>query len=212
MSNRYAQVQRDKLVKIGNYRYYFIKDGRRATYKNKWVRLPGAGNPFIITSVTGGRIQDEDRFPEDHSHGNIHRLVLFLQGWKPLHRLFLRRQIFPSGRPSGSGVCKVDGRYYFFERSTSTAYKGKMYKGTWIKYNNKYYYAASNGNLATNGWRTIRNEYYYFQNCTALTNITSKKAMYMDVWTAEASLLQDGWLPMTQRTGPATWIPKQEDS
>lgn len=174
MSNRYAQVQRDKLVKIGNYRYYFIKDGRRATYKNKWVRLPGAGNRYYYFG-TGGRIQEKTGFQKITVNGKFIGWFYFSKAGNHYTDYFSGDRYFlPDGRLA-SGVCKVDGRYYFFERSSSTAYKGKMYKGTWIKYNNKYYYAASNGNLATNGWRTIRNEYYYFKNCTALTNYNIKK-------------------------------------
>ena len=48
MSNRYGHAYRNKLVKYGNYRYYFVSDGRRATYRNRWVRLPGAGKPLLL--------------------------------------------------------------------------------------------------------------------------------------------------------------------
>ena len=48
MSNRYGHAYRNKLVKYGNYRYYFVSDGRRATYRNRWVRLSGAGKPLLL--------------------------------------------------------------------------------------------------------------------------------------------------------------------
>lgn len=175
MSNKYAQVYRNRLIKIGNYRYYFIGDGRRATYVNRWVRLPGAGNRYYYFGSVRGRIQEKRGFQKITVGGKFIGWFYFSNAGNHYIDYFSGGRYFlPDGRMA-SGVCKVDGRYYFFERSSSTTYRGKMYKGTWIKYNNKYYYAASNGLLATNGWRTIGGSYYYFKNCTALTNYNIKK-------------------------------------
>lgn len=175
MSNKYAQVYRNRLIKIGNYRYYFIGDGRRATYVNRWVRLPGAGNRYYYFGSVRGRIQEKKGFQKITVGGKFIGWFYFSKAGNHYIDYFSGGRYFlPDGRMA-SGICKVDGRYYFFERSSRTTYRGKMYKGTWIKYNNKYYYAASNGNLATNGWRTIRGGYYYFKSCAALTNYNIKR-------------------------------------
>ena len=54
-----------------------------------------------------------------------------------------------------SGLTKIGSRYYFFQRSTQKAYRGKVYKSQWIKFNNKYYCASKNGILYVNGWRRV---------------------------------------------------------
>ena len=43
MSNSSGIAYANRLVKVGNYRYYFTSNGRRATWRNRWVQLPGTG-------------------------------------------------------------------------------------------------------------------------------------------------------------------------
>ena len=175
MSSRYGHAYRNKLVKYGKYRYYFVSDGRRATYRNRWVRLPGAGNRYYYFGSVRGRIQEKYGFQKITVGGKFIGWFYFSKAGNHYIDYFSGGRYFlPDGRMA-SGVCKVDGRYYFFERSSSSTYRGKMYKGTWIKYNGYYYYAASNGTLATNGWRTIRGDYYYFKSLKAVTNYNIKR-------------------------------------
>lgn len=175
MSNRYGHAYRNKLVKYGKYRYYFVSDGRRATYRNRWVRLPGAGNRYYYFGSVRGRIQEKHGFQKITIGGKFIGWFYFSKAGNHYIDYFSGGRYFlPDGRMA-SGVCRVDGRYYFFERSSRNVCRGKMYKGTWIKYGGKYYYAASNGNLATNGWRTIRGSYYYFKSLKAVTNTNIKR-------------------------------------
>ena len=175
MSNKYGHAYRNKLVKVGKYRYYFIGDGRRATFRNRWVRLPGAGNRYYYFGNVRGRIQEKHGFQKITVGGKFIGWFYFSKAGNHYIDYFSGGRYFrPDGRLA-SGVCKVNGRYYFFERSSRNAYRGKMYKGTWIKYNGSYYYAGINGNLATNGWRTIRGSYYYFKSLKAVTNTNIKR-------------------------------------
>ncbi len=175
MSNKYGHAYRNKLVKYGKYRYYFVSDGRRATYRNRWVRLPGAGNRYYYFGSVRGRIQEKHGFQKITIGGKFIGWFYFSKAGNHYIDYFSGGRYFlPDGRMA-SGVCRVDGRYYFFERSSRNVCRGKMYKGTWIKYGGKYYYAASNGNLATNGWRTIRGSYYYFKSLKAVTNTNIKR-------------------------------------
>ena len=175
MSNKYGHAYRNKLVKYGKYRYYFVSDGRRATYRNRWVRLPGAGNRYYYFGSVRGRIQEKRGFQKITIGGKFIGWFYFSKAGNHYIDYFSGGRYFlPDGRMA-SGVCRVDGRYYFFERSSRNVCRGKMYKGTWIKYGGKYYYAASNGNLATNGWRTIRGSYYYFKSLKAVTNTNIKR-------------------------------------
>lgn len=78
-----------------------------------------------------------------------------------------------------SGLTKIGSKYYFFQRSTQKAYRGKVYKSQWIKFNKKYYCASRNGSLYVNGWRRVscggHKYYFYFKNCAAQTNQKIKR-------------------------------------
>lgn len=171
LSNKNGQVYTNSLVKYKGYRYYFVSDGRRATYRNRWVRLKGnTNNRYYYFGNVRGRVQEKKGIQKVTINGKFIGWFQFTSGGNHYqNKMVGGRYYLPDGRMA-SGVRKVGKYYYFFERSSSKKYRGKMYKGTWIKYKNKYYYAGSKGNLATNGWRTIRGDKYYFKNCTALTN------------------------------------------
>lgn len=174
-SNKYGQVYTDKLIKRGGYRYYFTSSGKRATWKNCWVRLgANTNNRYYYFGSVPGRVQEKKGIQKVTVNGKFVGWFLFTSGGNNVQNYWSKDRYFlPDGRMA-SGVTKVGKNYYFFERSSTTKYRGNRYKGTWIKYNNKYYYAASNGVLAANGWRTIKGGRYYFENCTAVTNRTMK--------------------------------------
>lgn len=170
-TNKFGQVYTDRLIKIQGYRYYFTSSGKRATWKNRWVRL-GANtkNRYYYFGSVAGRVQEKKGIQKVTVNGKFVGWFLFTSGGNNVQNYWSKDRYFlPDGRMA-SGVTKVGKYYYFFERSSTTKYRGNRYKGTWIKYNNKYYYAASNGVLASNGWRNIKGGRYYFQNCTAVTN------------------------------------------
>ncbi|MCD8076558.1 MAG: cell wall hydrolase [Lachnospiraceae bacterium] len=56
-----------------------------------------------------------------------------------------------------TGLQKIDGKYYFFSKST-----GKLICGTWIKSGSKYYYAKKNGVLCVSCIKKINGSSYYF--------------------------------------------------
>lgn len=171
LSNKYGHVYRNRLQKYGKYRYYFCSDGTRAAWRNRWVKLgANTNNRYYYFGNTSGCVQEKTGIQKVTVNGKFVGWFLFTKGGNNVQNYWASdRYYLPDGRMA-SGVTKVNNTYYFFERSSTKQYRGKMYKGTWIKYNNKYYYAGSKGNLATNGWRTIHGGKYYFKNCTALTN------------------------------------------
>lgn len=174
-SNKYGQVYTDRLIKIKGYRYYFTGNGRRATWKNRWVRLGKNTNyRYYYFGKVPGRVEEKKGIQKVTVNGKFVGWFLFTPGGNNVQNYWSKDRYFLSDGRMASGVTKVGKYYYFFERSSTTKYRGNRYKGTWIKYNNKYYYAASNGVLAANGWRTIRGGRYYFRNCTAVTNKTMK--------------------------------------
>ena len=59
MADGNGVAYRNKLIKYGKYRYYFTGNGRRATWKNRWVKLSGAGNRYYYFGKVAGRVQEQ---------------------------------------------------------------------------------------------------------------------------------------------------------
>ena len=164
----------NKLVKYGRYRYYFVGNGRRATWKNRWVKLTAVGNRYYYFGKTPGCVQEQKGIKKVTVNGKFVGWFNFPANGNHLKGCWSGNRYYLADGRMASGVTKIGSRYYFFQRSSTTAYKGLVYKSKWIKYNNKYYFACSTGVLADNGWRRIKmnGTYYYFlfKNCTAVTN------------------------------------------
>ena len=72
-------------------------------------------------------------------------------------------QLRGSGSVSGSSTTTAEGGSWKKESGVWHFYSadGEMLKGSWIKYQNGYYYLCSNGSMAT-GWARIGGSWYYF--------------------------------------------------
>lgn len=202
-SNSKGVVYRNRLVKYGKYRYYFVSDGRRATWKNRWVRCAGAGNRYYYFGKTPGCVQEKKGFQKITIGKKFIGWFYFSKGGNSYINAWAGGRYYLSDGRMASGVTKIGDKYYFFQRSSAKAYRGKVYKGTWIKYNNKYYYAASNGVLCANGWRRIKSNgryyYYYFRNCTALTNRSIKRGDTYGSLDSKGRFISAGWLIMDNK-------------
>lgn len=202
-SNSKGVAYRDRLVKYGKYRYYFVSDGRRATWKNRWARCAGAGNRYYYFGKTPGCVQEKKGFQKITIGKKFIGWFYFSKAGNSYINTWAGGRYFLSDGRMASGVTKIGDKYYFFQRSTTKAYRGKVYKGTWIKYNNKYYYAASNGVLCANGWRRIKSNgryyYYYFRNCTALTNRSIKRGDTYGSLDSKGRFISAGWLIMDNK-------------
>ena len=97
-----------------------------------------------------------------------------------------------------SGLTKIGSRYYFFQRSTQKAYRGKVYKSKWIKFNKKYYCASKNGILYVNGWRRVscggHKYYFYFKDCVAQTNQKIKRGDVYGTLDGRGRFIESGWV------------------
>lgn len=170
LADKNGKVYTNKLVKYGRYRYYFTSSGKRAGWKNRWVKLNSANGRYYYFGTVPGRVQEKRGIQKVTVGRKFIGWFQFASNGNHFQdRMVSGRYYLPDGRMA-SGLRKVKGAYYFFERSSSKKYRGKMYKGTWIKYKNKYYLATRGGKLIVSGWRTYRGEKYYFKNCVALTN------------------------------------------
>lgn len=170
LADKNGKVYTNKLVKYGRYRYYFTSSGKCAGWKNRWVKLNAANGRYYYFGKVAGRVQEKRGIQKVTVGRKFIGWFQFASNGNHFQdRMVSGRYYLPDGRMA-SGLRKVKGAYYFFERSSSKKYRGKMYKGTWVKYRNKYYLATSKGKLIVSGWRTYRGEKYYFKNCVALTN------------------------------------------
>lgn len=170
LGDKNGKMYYNKLVKYGKYRYYFTGGGKRATWRKRWMRCPGAGNKYYYFGSTRGRVQEKKGYQKVTVKGKYVGWFRFSgNGNHYTNRMVGGRYYLPDGRMA-SGFRKVGSKYYFFERSSTKKYRGKMYKKTWVKYKNKYYYARPNGSLIENGWRRIGGQYYLFKNCVVQTN------------------------------------------
>ncbi len=199
LADKNGKVYTNKLVKYGRYRYYFTSSGKCAGWKNRWVKLNAANGRYYYFGKVAGRVQEKRGIQKVTVGRKFIGWFQFASNGNHFQdRMVSGRYYLPDGRMA-SGLRKVKGAYYFFERSSSKKYRGKMYKGTWVKYRNKYYLATSKGKLIVSGWRTYRGEKYYERS-------SSKKyrgKMYKGTWvkyrnkyylaTSKGKLIVSGW-------------------
>ena len=176
MADGNGVAYRNKLIKYGKYRYYFTGNGRRATWKNRWVKLSGAGNRYYYFGKVAGRVQEQKGIKKVTVNGKFVGWFYFSSKGNSFINCWKSGRYYLADGRMASGVTKINGKYYFFQRSSSKSYKGKVYKSKWVKYNGRYYYASQSGVLAEHGWTRIRTDgrfyYFYFKNLTAVTNKT----------------------------------------
>ena len=198
MSKKNGVVYREKLVKYGKYRYYFTSDGRRATWKKRWVLCKGAGNRYYYFGKTAGRVQEKKGIQKVTVKGKFKGWFYFSQKGNILQNKWVSGRYYKADGSMASGLTKIGSRYYFFQRSTQKAYRGKVYKSQWIKFNNKYYCASKNGILYVNGWRRVscggHKYYFYFKDCVAQTNQKIKRGDVYGTLDGRGRFIESGWV------------------
>ncbi len=172
-SDSNGKIYKNRLVKYGSFRYYFTSSGALATYKNQWARLGSStGNRYYYFGGTAGRVVEQSGIKKvTDTSGNYIGYYYFPSSGNHYKDQFSGKRYFTTEGKMASGRTTVRGKQYFFEISTSSSCKGNMYKGTMIRYNNRWFYAQSNGVLFKEGWITLNSSLYYFwsyspQTCT----------------------------------------------
>ena len=169
-----GQIYRNKLVKYGNFRYYFGSNGKRATWTKRWAK---AGDHYYYFGSTPGRVVEKHGWQKLVSTSGKFLGWLYFDSkgnhytdkWTSAGYYFK-----PSGKLA-SGLTEIDGKKYIFESSTSAEHKGKVYKSTMVRYKKKWYIASSKGSLYKSGWRKYSGNYYYLKDCVVQTNQFMKK-------------------------------------
>lgn len=177
-SDKNGRVYKDKVVKFGNYRYYFTASGKRSTWKNGWYRCKGMSSRYYYFGKTAGRITEKKGWQKITVNGKMVGWFYFPSNGNHYVSTWTNTgRYFKADGKLASGKTLIGNKYYFFQISTSKAYKGKVYKKTWISYKGKWYYAGSKtGMLYRNGWAKVGSGYYYFQDdCSTKTNTFMKR-------------------------------------
>lgn len=171
-SDSQGRIVKDKLVRYGNYRYYFTKSGKQVGWKNMWKQCPtSAGPKYFYFGSTAGRVSEKKGWQKvTWPSGKFLGWFYFRDNGEHYMNRWVGSQYFDSIGRLASGIKEIDGKTYFFEISDEKTHRGKAFKNTMIKYNNKWYYAEPDGQLARDEWKKINGNWYYFQKFTTLTN------------------------------------------
>lgn len=145
----------DKLCKFGSSRYYFTSDGTRAAYKNGWYRCAGEQNRYYYFGSTAGMVEERTSWQKIDGKwfyfgtAGDHLVNILLSNGRYFDENgAMAEGMYKSSVSTASGAYRmVKGETYYFLPSTASAKNGAMYKSKWIRYNNNWYYAGSNGVL-----------------------------------------------------------------
>lgn len=200
-------IYRDRLVKYKDYRYYFNADGKRATWKNMWHVCKGAGNRYYYFGSSAGRVQEKKGWQKiPNSKGKFAGWFYFpSSGNHYINKLTSSGYYFTSKGKLAGGIQEINGKKYLFAVSDEKTHRGKMYKSTLVRYRNRWYYAEANGVLKESGWKKINGNYYYFDDCKAVTKKFIKKNGVNGYLDANGKFTQ-GWVIVSNAKNQVKYI------
>ena len=178
-SDKYGRIYKNRLVRCTSgsrsYRYYFTGNGKRATWKNRWMKCSGAGNRYYYFGSCAGRVSEKYGWQKIIHNGKFYGWFYFDKNGNHYISRITSEYYFDSvGRLAG-GLRTVNNKKYIFQRSDINNRRGQMYKNTLVYYNKRYYYATSTGALRKSGWQKISGKWYYLEDYKVVTNKFMKK-------------------------------------
>lgn len=206
-SDSQGRIVKDKLVRYGKYRYYFTKNGKQVGWKNVWKQCPtSAGLKYYYFGSTAGCVSEKKGWQKvKWPSGKFLGWFYFRDNGDHYMGRWVGNQYFDAIGKLASGIKTIDGKTYFFEISDSNTHRGKVFKNTMIKYNNKWYYAESDGQLSNNEWRKINGKWYYFKNFVSQTNIfVWKDGTYG--WLDEQGKFCTGWVVLSNSENKVRYV------
>lgn len=206
-SDSQGRIVKDKLVRYGKYRYYFTKNGKQVGWKNVWKQCPtSAGLKYYYFGSTAGCVSEKKGWQKvKWPSGKFLGWFYFRDNGDHYMGRWVGNQYFDDIGKLASGIKTIDGKTYFFEISDSNTHRGKVFKNTMIKYNNKWYYAESDGQLSNNEWRKINGKWYYFKNFVSQTNIfVWKDGTYG--WLDEQGKFCTGWVVLSNSENKVRYV------
>lgn len=206
-SDSQGRIVKDKLVRYGKYRYYFTKNGKQVGWKNVWKQCPtSAGLKYYYFGSTAGCVSEKKGWQKvKWPSGKFLGWFYFRDNGDHYMGRWVGNQYFDDIGKLASGIKTIDGKTYFFEISDSNTHRGKAFKNTMIKYNNKWYYAESDGQLSNNEWRKINGKWYYFKNFVSQTNIfVWKDGTYG--WLDEQGKFCTGWVVLSNSENKVRYV------
>ena len=206
-SDSQGRIVKEKLVRYGKHRYYFTKNGKQVGWKNVWKQCPtSAGWKYYYFGSTAGCVSEKKGWQKvKWPSGKFLGWFYFRDNGDHYMKRWVGNQYFDDIGKLASGIKTIDGKTYFFEISDSNTHRGKVFKNTMIKYNNKWYYAESDGQLSNNEWRKINGKWYYFKNFVSQTNIfVWKDGTYG--WLDEQGKFCTGWVVLSNSENKVRYV------
>ena len=206
-SDSQGRIVKDKLVRYGKHRYYFTENGKQVGWKNVWKQCPtSAGWKYYYFGSTAGCVSEKKGWQKvKWPSGKFLGWFYFRDNGDHYMGRWVGNQYFDDIGKLASGIKTIDGKTYFFEISDSNTHRGKVFKNTMIKYNNKWYYAESDGQLSNNEWRKINGKWYYFKNFVSQTNIfVWKDGTYG--WLDEQGKFCTGWVVLSNSENKVRYV------
>lgn len=206
-SDSQGRIVKEKLVRYGKHRYYFTKNGKQVGWKNVWKQCPtSAGLKYYYFGSTAGCVSEKKGWQKvKWPSGKFLGWFYFRDNGDHYMGRWVGNQYFDDIGKLASGIKTIDGKTYFFEISDSNTHRGKVFKNTMIKYNNKWYYAESDGQLSNNEWRKINGKWYYFKNFVSQTNIfVWKDGTYG--WLDEQGKFCTGWVVLSNSENKVRYV------
>lgn len=195
---RYRQKNKKYLksgfYQIGNYWYYFDKNGYVSTgwftvnnsryYGTKSTVKGKQGRLYTGWKTIKGNAYYFSKSTKKGTHGKV------LTGWQTLSK---KTYYFNKEGILQTGWKKINGKYFYFLPKGKNGTKGKMVTG-WYTINKKKYYFRTTGAKGVKGarykseWITIDDKQYYFNSNGSLNSNTMTQSQFIDTIGKLASL------------------------
>lgn len=206
-SDSEGRIVKDKVVRYGNKRYYFTKNGKQVGWTNMWKQCPGPDGPqYYYFGSTPGCISEKTGWQRvTWPSGKFLGWFYFRDNNEHYKGRWIDRYYFDSYGRLASGIKNIGGKTYFFEISDENTHRGKVFKNTMIKYNDKWYYAEADGQLANNEWKKINGSWYYFEKFVSQTNTFRwKNGTYG--WLDEQGKFCTGWVVLSNSENKVRYV------
>lgn len=206
-SDSQGRIVKDKLVRYGKYRYYFTKNGKQVGWKNMWKQCPTSTGPrYYYFGDTSGRVVEKKGWQRvKWPSGKFLGWFYFRDNGDHYKERWVGNQYFDSVGRLASGIKEIDGKTYFFEISNEKTHRGKVFRNTMIKYQNKWYYAESDGQLSNNEWKKINGSWYYFEKFVSVTNSFRWKGRTYG-WLDDQGKFCTGWVVLSNSSNKVRYV------
>lgn len=177
--NNSGALTESSWVKIDDQWYYATEDGK--VTRNNWKKIAGVWYRFDENGIMiSNAVYDDYLFKSSGA--------LAENSWvKIADKWYYGNQ---EGKINRDKWAKIDGLWYRFDESgvmlSATIYKdyllktsGAMAENTWVKLEDKWYYATTSGKIIRDKWEKISGSWYYFNKDGVMLSSQWKEKYYL---------------------------------